>query len=385
MRTRETLGQRATGWLLTGSVWPVVALSLVVGVIQIAGSIGAADNQPDRDQLDNLAWALLLAGPVALAARNRHPLPVLVTVVAATLLYVGLGYPYGPIFLSLVIALFTAVNAGYRLAAWVAAGVTYGFLVAGDVWPPKLHLAAVAAWLVVVLVVSEAARVRRERMAEALHAREEEARRQAGEERLRIARELHDVLAHNISLINVQAGTALHLMDEQPEQARTALAAIKDASKEALRELRSVLDVLRARDEEPPRSPTPGLAHLDDLVARSEAAGLDVDVEVEGVPRQLPAEIDRAAFRIAQEALTNVTRHAVDASATVRVAYGDEDLTVQVVDDGRGAPTLPAPGAGSGIAGMRERAAALGGQLDAGPRPGGGFRVRARLPLDGAP
>jgi signal transduction histidine kinase len=198
---------------------------------------------------------------------------------------------------------------------------------------------------------------------------------------MRIARELHDVLAHNISLINVQAGVALHLMDEQPGQSRSALAAIKQASNDALGELRSVLDVLRQGDEAPPRTPASGLAHLERLVAGAEATGLQVRTRVDGTPRPLPAGTDLAAYRIVQEALTNVTRHAGPASATVLIAYGENDLTVQVDDDGRG-PVAAGNGSGNGIRGMRERVAALGGELAAGPRPGGGFRVKARLPLE---
>jgi signal transduction histidine kinase len=196
---------------------------------------------------------------------------------------------------------------------------------------------------------------------------------------MRIARELHDVLAHNISLINVQAGVALHLMDEQPGQSRSALAAIKQASNDALGELRSVLDVLRQGDEAPPRAPASGLAQLDSLVAGAGATGLEVRTRVEGTPRPLPAGTDLAAFRIVQESLTNVTRHAGPATATVLVRYGD-DLTVQVDDDGRGPEAAGGPG--NGIRGMRERVAALGGELTTGPRPDGGFRVLARLPLD---
>ena len=211
----------------------------------------------------------------------------------------------------------------------------------------------------------------------------EEARRRASEERLRIARELHDVLAHDISLINVQAGVALHLMEEHPEQARTALTAIKAASKDALGELRSVLDVLRQADEGPPRAPTAGLEHLDRLVTGAAAAGIDVRVVTDGRARPLPPGVDLAAFRIIQEALTNVTRHAGPATATISLTYGDDELTVQVDDDGKGRPLSGANGSGNGIPGMRERAAALGGRLEAGPRPGGGFRVRASLPLDG--
>jgi signal transduction histidine kinase len=197
---------------------------------------------------------------------------------------------------------------------------------------------------------------------------------------MRIARELHDVLAHNISLINVQAGVALHLMDEQPGQSRSALQAIKQASNDALGELRSVLDILRQGDEAPPRAPASGLASLDRLVAGAEATGLPVSAKVEGTPRPLPAGTDLAAFRIVQESLTNVTRHAGPASATVLVRYGKDDLTVQVDDNGKGAG--PNGAGGNGIRGMRERVAALGGELTTGPRPGGGFRVLARLPID---
>jgi signal transduction histidine kinase len=333
---------------------------------------------------------LLAAGPVALVARHRHPVAVVVFVTATTLLYLLLSYPYGPVFLSLIIALFTAVTSGYRLVGWLAAGALYvghfglGYLLGR---PPALTLGVlvgVAAWLLVVLVVAEVVRVGRERAAEAARVRAEEARRRASEERLRIARELHDVLGHNISLINVQAGVALHLMDEQPGQARTALTAIKQASNDALGELRSVLDALRQVDDEPPRTPTPGLAGLAGLVAKAKATGLPVRTEVQGTLRPLPVAVDLAAFRIVQEALTNVTRHAGGATATVRVAYGERDLTVQVDDDGAGVAAGSASGGGNGIPGMRERAVALGGELEAGPRPGGGFRILARLPLSGA-
>jgi signal transduction histidine kinase len=232
--------------------------------------------------------------------------------------------------------------------------------------------------------VAEVALAARQRRQAAEWSRAEEARGRAGEERMRIARELHDVLAHNISLINVQAGVALHLMDEQPGQSRSALVAIKQASNDALGELRSVLDVLRQGDEAPPRTPASGLAHLDRLVAGVSATGLQVQTRVEGTPRPLPAGTDLAAYRIVQESLTNVTRHAGPASATVLVRYGPADLTVQVDDDGRGpaASGDSGNGTGNGIRGMRERVAALGGELTTGPRPGGGFRVQARLPLN---
>jgi signal transduction histidine kinase len=184
-------------------------------------------------------------------------------------------------------------------------------------------------------------------------------------------------------LINVQAGVALHLMNARPEQARTALATIKEASKDALTEMRSVIDILRQDGEQAPRAPAATLARLDDLVSRAEAAGVRVQTEIMGAIRPLPSGVDLAAFRIVQEALTNVGRHAGAATATVRVSYGDGDLTVQIDDDGGGSMAVSTAGSGKGIMGMRERAAALGGELEAGPRPGGGFRVRARLPLEG--
>jgi signal transduction histidine kinase len=253
----------------------------------------------------------------------------------------------------------------FYAAGWIiSAGV---MVVASRVW--RLHLREVE-----------------ERAAEAERTREEVARRRAVEERLRIARELHDVLAHSISLINVQSGVALHLIEEQPQQARIALAAINEASAEALREVRSVLSVLRGTGEEPPpRAPTAGLARLDELVSGASAAGITVALEVHGDQRPLPASVDLAAFRIVQESLTNVVRHAGAGAATVQLTYAERELELQIDDDGRGAVAHRPRGigTGNGIAGMRERATALGGELDAGAGEAGGFRVRARLPLGG--
>jgi signal transduction histidine kinase len=362
-----------------------VAVAALTGVAQIGLTIGASRNQPSREPLDLLAYLLLAAGPVALLWRRRAPVWVLVAVTASNVLYFALGYPYGPAWLSLIVAIWTAVTAGARRAAWAIAllGLAAYFALAallGRVHPATVpEIAAHLGWLLLVLVVAEVAMAGRQRRLAAERTRAEEARRRAGEERMRIARELHDVLAHNISLINVQAGVALHLMDEQPGQSRSALAAIKQASNDALGELRSVLDILRQGDEAPPRAPTPGLGQLDSLVAGAGATGLPVSAKVEGTPRPLPAGTDLAAFRIVQESLTNVTRHAGPASATVLVRYGTEDLTVQVDDDGKGVG--PNGTGGRGIRGMRERVAALGGELTTGPRPGGGFRVLARLPL----
>jgi signal transduction histidine kinase len=365
-----------------------VGVAVRVGAIQLVGTLFAARGQAGegRRSLDVLAIALLCAGPAALIFRRRRPVAVLVAVLIVTWVYYLFDYAYGPAFLSLIVAFYTAITRGHRRAAWAAAVVGYGtHLVVRHPEYSLAHAGALAAWLLVVLIGSEVAGARRERAAQEARSRQEEARRRASEERLRIARELHDVVAHNISLINVQAGVALHLLDDQPEQARSALAAIKKASKEALGELRSVLDVLRQVDDEAPRAPTAGLDDLDGLVARTAAAGVDVRVEVEGTRRRLPSGVDLTAYRIVQEALTNVVRHAGAAAATVRLSFDDGQLTVQVDDDGRGATATVAGtgGGGNGIPGMRERVAALGGQLEAGPRPEGGFRVRAHLPLNG--
>jgi signal transduction histidine kinase len=183
-------------------------------------------------------------------------------------------------------------------------------------------------------------------------------------------------------MISVQSGVALKLYPGLPSQVAESLSAIRQASKEGLRELSSVLSILRQDGEPAPRAPPPALARLGDLFSHAAAAGMQVRAETSGTVRELPFGVDQAAFRIVQEALTNVTRHAGTNTATVCVRYGQHDLTVQVDDDGQGRNDgLPPPG-GSGIAGMRERVAALGGQLHAGPRPEGGFRVTATLPLD---
>jgi signal transduction histidine kinase len=218
-----------------------------------------------------------------------------------------------------------------------------------------------------------------------IRTREEEARRRAGEERLRIARELHDVLGHNISLISVQAGVALHLMDQQPEQARIALSVIKDASKDTLRELRSVLDVLRQVNEEPPRSPSPSLTNLSDLISRASEAGLEVHIEVTGDLNRLPTSVDLAAFRIVQEALTNVMRHSGQAWSSIHVICNEQELTLRIDNEVTSHASHDGIGHGQGILGMQERATALGGMLEAGHRPDGKFRVFARLPFDANP
>jgi signal transduction histidine kinase len=218
-----------------------------------------------------------------------------------------------------------------------------------------------------------------QRAEEAERTREEAARRRAAEERLRIARELHDSLTHSISVVRVQAGVAAHLARKRGEEVPPALVAIHEASADAARELRATLDVLRHGDDQDSR----GLDQLPLLVDRARATGLPATVTVTGTPRALPPDIDHTAYRIVQEALTNVTRHAGPAAASIHVGYQPHALTVRVDDDGAGPPQQPAT-AGFGLIGMRERVTSLGGLMHAEPRTGGGFTVWAELPLRAA-
>jgi signal transduction histidine kinase len=366
------------------------ALSAGLAAFVVVGTYFAAQGQHAYRPVDAGAYALAVVAAGALVWRRRYPVQVMGVVFGATLGYFALGYPEGPVWLPLIIAYFTAAVRGHRLAAAITAAAGFGLFpwldyVLRNARPPSaIFLGGLAAWLLLVLGAAEIARIRRERAAEAARIREEEQLRRASEERLQIARELHDAIGHHLSLINVQSGVALHLGEELPEQARNSFAAIKHASREALSELRSVLSVLRQGDGPAPRSPTSTIARLDDLVSQAAAAGLAVRTEIDGPPRPLPFSVDAAAYRIVQEALTNVTRHAGPATATVLISYAERDLTVQVDNDGTRPVPDPAAGNGRGIIGMRERAVALGGELQAGWQPGGGFRVRARLPLDEA-
>ncbi|MGH3740406.1 MAG: sensor histidine kinase [Micromonosporaceae bacterium] len=384
-----------------------IALALLVLVIQLAGATIAGhdfgprpggghpaqwgppgpDINQGRDAPDWFGYLLLAIGPIALIARRAFPAPVLLITVFSTGAYLLLGYVYGPVFIAMVVALLSAIWHGARLAAWIVAGSAMaGYLALerligpSDTDPTLGNMITGFTWLLIVLLIGEGIRIRRERRAEAARAQQREARRQADEERLRIARELHDVLAHNISMINIQAGVALHLSEELPEQARTALQAIKDASRDTLRELRATLGVLRRVDEGAPLAPAPSLQRLDELLARAEAPGLTVRKEVIGTPAPLPAGVDLAAYRIIQEALTNVHRHAAAKTVTIMLEHTEAALIVTVTDDGVGGQP-GAEGAGAGIAGMTERAAVLGGSLRAGRQPTGGFQVRATLPL----
>ncbi|MBT2422020.1 sensor histidine kinase [Streptomyces sp. ISL-22] len=356
----------------------------------VAGSHFAAQGQDDRAALDLFARALLLVASGLLLWRRRYPVAVAFGSAVAATVYLGAGYPYGPVFVDVAVACFNAIVTGHRRAAWAAVGVFWAghALVAHWLYrwlPPSGDSAAswtqegvIAAWVAAIMAVSELARTRREQWARERAERAQAARRRADEERLRIARELHDVLAHSISVINVQAGVGLALLDTDPEQARTALTTIKAKSKEALGEVRQVLDTLRTPGDAP-RTPAPGLDRLPELVRQAASAGLTV--EVEGEPPRLSPGTDLAAFRIVQEALTNVVRHSGSRHARVLLEHGDGTTLRLRIDDDGPATGAEAGGSGNGLAGMRERAAALGGTIEAGPRADGGFRVLAVLPL----
>ncbi|WP_189263912.1 sensor histidine kinase [Streptomyces fuscichromogenes] len=362
--------------------------TLLLTVLVLAGSNFAGHTQPHREHLDLFARLLLLAACGLLLGRHRHPVIVAFGTAGLALVYLGAGYPYGPVFAAAAVACFAAVVAGHRRAAWAALGMLWAGHLLISLWlyrslPPPGDTGAnlgqelfIATWVLIIVSVAELVRLRREQWARERADRAQAARRRADAERLRIARELHDVLAHSISVINVQAGMGLALLDSDPEQARAALTTIKAASKEALGEVRQVLDTLRAPGDVP-RAPAPGLGRLPELVEQAASAGLAVDVT--GQPPRLPPGADLAAFRIVQEALTNVVRHSGSRHARVRLEHGGGELRLRIDDDGPTTGT-DAGGSGNGLAGMRERAAALGGTVEAGPRADGGFRVLAVLP-----
>jgi signal transduction histidine kinase len=361
------------------------ALVLVVGLVALVGLV--VQSRGIDTAAERAALLAVLASSGALYLRRRHPVVVGVVALAAVGAYGALLHRPGPIMLVFVVALYTVVDEGHLavaiglgLASVVAFAVadSYNRTAESVNGATLLH----AGWLVAVIV--GVTRNRRAYLAEAQarvlaaeQSKEEEARRRATEERLRIARELHDVLGHHLSLINVQASAALHRPD--PDRSTQALTAIKQTSKETLRELRTTLGILRQEDETP-STPVPGLDRLYELVTTAGRSGLEIRTEL-AETRPLPPEVDLAAYRIVQEALTNVTRHAGATAAVIRVRPDRDDVLVEVEDDGTGAPGTP----GNGIRGMGERARALGGSLTTGPGPDGGFRVRARLPLRPVP
>ncbi|MFE1878782.1 sensor histidine kinase [Streptomyces diastatochromogenes] len=323
------------------------------------------------------SWSLAVAVCVALPLRRRHPVAVgWFTVVGAGVYYL-MSTVDGPLVVIPIAALYALaaqgrIQASVAMAAVMVIGVGGGALAGtGDVNGTAVFM--LTGWLVAVVALGA---MRHGRVAYA----EEEARLRATRERLRIARELHDVIGHNMSMIHVQASSALHRLQKDPGLAQEALTAIKQGSKEGLRELRATLGVLRQVDEEAPTTPSPGLSRIDELVSSAARAGLDVRIERSGARSPLPTAVDLAAYRIVQESLTNAVKHSGARHVVVRLHHGDRELTLSVQDNGRHSAHA-GPGDGSGIAGMTERAHALGGALSAEPGSTGGFVVRARLPF----
>ncbi|GIH59800.1 sensor histidine kinase [Microbispora siamensis] len=392
------------------SVTQDVVLALFVTVMQVQGTVArvAAEGAPrPLTDLGNLGFVLLAMSGLVVTVRRRWPVPVFVTAALASLVYYGLDFPDGPGWLGLFVALYTLTAYGDGRRSLVIAGVgiavlTVGWLVAAADIEPR----AAIGWVffrigasVMSAALGESVRSRRviaaeaqERAELAERTREEEARARVDAERLRIAREVHDTVAHAIAIINVQSGVTAHVLDKRPEGAREALQAIQQTSARALREMRAILGVLR--DDNDGRVPYPGLEQIDELTAKAREAGLDVTLEEISPVTPLPSAVDSAAYRILQESITNVIRHVGPTRVTVALNPGIDVLEIRVTDEGRrtgsgdGSADRPSGNgrdtpakAGRGILGMRERCQLLGGEFDAKPTPGGGFEVTARLPL----
>ncbi|MFC4020154.1 sensor histidine kinase [Micromonospora sp. GCM10011542] len=391
-----------------------LALALFVTVMQVQGTVAkvAVDGAPrPLSDFGNLGFALLALSGLVVAVRRRWPVPVFVTTALASLVYFSLDFPDGPGWLGLFVALYTltAYGDGRRSVVIAGVGITVlavGWLIAAADIEPR----AAIGWVffrigasVMSAALGESVRSRRviaaeaqERAELAERTREEEARARVDAERLRIAREVHDTVAHAIAIINVQSGVTAHVLDKRPEVAREALQAIEQTSSRALREMRAILGVLR--DDNDGRVPYPGLEQIDELTAKARDAGLDINLEQTSPATPLPSAVGSAAYRILQESITNVIRHVGPTRVTVAVKPGIDALEIRVTDEGRRAvagdhpagrrlPVQHPTGTGSsarpgrGILGMRERCQLLGGELDAKPTPGGGFEITARLPL----
>ncbi|MFE3163772.1 sensor histidine kinase [Streptomyces sp. NPDC059224] len=352
---------------------------------------------------DPLSLVLMTLAAGALVFRRYAPKTVLAVTGAASVVECVTGDPRAPVAMAAVVALFTVAattdrRTTLRAGLLTMTVLTTAAMAAGPLpWYAQENL-AIFAWTGIGATAGDAVRSRRavvqairERAERAERTREEEARRRVAEERLRIARDLHDVVAHHIALVNVQAGVAAHVMDKRPDQAKEALAHVREASRSALNELRATVGLLRqSGDPEAPTEPAPGLHRLEELADTFRNAGLQVEVARADQGTTLPAAVDLAAYRIIQEALTNVQKHTgSEAKAEVSVVRVGPHIEVTVLDNGSGEATAPEEGGGHGLLGMRERVTALRGTLTTGPRYGGGFRVHAILPVktdtDGRP
>ncbi|MER7890171.1 sensor histidine kinase [Micromonospora sp. NPDC094482] len=368
---------------------PYALSGLVLGLLLLGNAALAPDAAPVRA----LDVALVLVMAAALAVCRRYPVVALIAVTATMLALHLRVHPGVSAAFPVLGAVYVAAWRGHRSVTALASLVFLGGFLARDISVAPAgrpgqqiveRTALLLGWFFAANIAGLIGRQRRayleqveQRAVEAERTREEMALRRAGEERLRIARDLHDSLTHNISVIKVQAGIAVHLARKHGEEPSATLLAIQEASSAAMRELRATLDVLRSPSDED----CVGLARVGELAERTRAAGVPVQVSVTGQPRDLPADVDQAGYRVVQEALTNVARHAGPASAQIHVEYAPAQLTVSVTDDGQATPARPVT-PGVGLRGMRERITGLGGTLDAAARDDGGFAVRARFPLD---
>lgn len=367
------------------------ALAAVVGTVQIV-SIAVTDADDPSERMTWWGWALVAVQVVPLVWRRRSPLVVAFVSGMGSLAFGLANLPDPAIQFTLAVALYTA--AAYRprsvtlpVAVSVAVVCALSIVVdrQADVADAAVnYLVAIGAW-----VVGDSTRSQRERTAWLAQRQHDEARRATAEERVRIARDLHDVVAHHISVIVVQAEAAQEVLAADPERAEGAMAAVADTARTALGELRRMLGLLRS---DAGRTPQPDLAAVDDLVRSVRGAGLAVELRTTGAPRPVGGVVGLTAYRVVQEALTNVLRHAGADRACVDLRFEDDALVVCVADDGRGTSSGRAGGGrdgadgngvGHGLRGMRERVGSVGGEVDAGPSPEGGFVVRARLPLAG--
>jgi signal transduction histidine kinase len=391
-------------WVSDAALAAVMTTLSVVGAVGEAlapvNAIGQTIASGGHPVVPGARWeAFLLVGAagVSLLVRRRWPLPVWAFSLVCVMVFSMLGYENGAALLDPMVAVYTvAVTVSVRRALLVGVVSVIALMGVSSVpfspFPPfggsflLIPGEIGGAAFLGMAIGSRRAYIRatEERAIQAERTREEEARRRVDAERLRIARELHDVVAHTMSMIHVQASAASQQLRDQPDEALAALQAIRSASREGLRELRAILSVLRQADENEPTAPAPGLSQLDELVSATTRAGLPTRVSVQGRPRRLSPTVDLAAYRIVQESLTNALRHAGPAEATVGLGWSEDELVLRVEDNGGGNAGAPANGSGHGISGMRERAMAVGGSLEAGPGEAGGFRVIARLPLQGA-
>lgn len=379
---------------------PSVTDLILAGVLLAIDFTVAALQSPQAPEASGAVTVLvLLAASLPLGWRRSYPVTVLAITFSALLTHEVLGYPEAPLFGPFV-AVYSAGAHRARPVSTVAAGTAVGVYLVSRVinvarfGQPLITLLPNITVPVLLLVLGVTVRRTRdyaelleERAVRLEREREERARRAVDEERARIARELHDVVAHNVSMMVVQAGAARRVLPKKPQQTSDALRSIEQTGRKALGEMRRLLGLLRSDDEGTgPLEPRPDAEAIEELVRTVREAGLDVDLAVEGERRELPPGVGLSVYRIVQESLTNSIRHGRAGSARVLVRYGGSDVQLEITDDGRGAsaPSAAGNGEGRGLIGMRERAALLGGDFSAGPVPEGGFAVRARLPIEPA-